>query len=196
MCRALYWDESVKELRACFKSITVTQGNGSCYRSAEICHPGKRSHGKCWAPSPCKPCKTTLTAAETKPALKLWLHHSVPSPGSRAEVGWWVQEKQELHLAMSTQAHKTAAPCDGFTCSGSLQIWGLGFGTLPRFCWCLWVLQVDVYLLFPGQLKITWICQIWLICAGCGRPEVIPDLPHLLLHWGEKISQLSWKVNT
>lgn len=40
------------------------------------------------------------------------------------------------------------APHDGFTCSGSLQIWGLA----P----CLdsagvWVLQVDVFLLFPGQ---------------------------------------------
>lgn len=126
MCTALYWDESVKELRACFKSITVTQGKGSCYRSAEICHPGKRIRGKCWAESPCKPCKTTLTAAETKPALKLWLHHSVPSPGSHGGAGWRVQEQQELHLAMSPQAHKTAAPHDGFTCSGSLQIWGLG----------------------------------------------------------------------
>lgn len=26
---------------------------------------------------------------------------------------------------MSAQAHKTPAPCDGFTCSGYLQIWDL-----------------------------------------------------------------------
>lgn len=41
---------------------------------------------------------------------------------------------------MSAQAHKIPAPCDGFTCSGYLQIWDLE----P----CLD--SAGVYLLFPG----------------------------------------------
>lgn len=93
---------------------------------------------------------------------------------------WWVQGQQEMHSAVSAKAHKTPPPCDDFTCSGSLQIWALGpcldsAGVYGCYRW-----MSSYYSL--GNDKQLGFCQIWQICASCGRSEAIPDLSHLFLH--------------
>lgn len=62
----------------------------------------------------------------------------------------------------------------------------LGPGTLPRLCWYLWVLQVDVYLLFPGQWHIAWLlpgladpCWLWQIRSDS---RLITSVPSSVCH--------------
>lgn len=112
-----------------------------------------------------------------------------------------------LHLAVSPRVHKPLVSRDGGagrkeqqqwlfptgpfvsvpwadTCSGSLWIWdlwpcpGSGGVCVGGGRCCRWVSTYKSL----GDDKKLGFCQVWLIHAGCGRSEVIPDLPPLFLH--------------
>lgn len=81
----------------------------------------------------------------------------------------------------------------------------LGPWTLRGLCWCLWVLQVDVCSLFPGQLQITWLlpglaapCWLWQVRNDS---KLATSVPSSVCHCSllRRVKSHSWaesKVNT
>lgn len=184
MCAALYWDESVKRAQSLFQKHHCHLGQRQLLQICRDLSPWEEKPWEVLGRDTLHGLQdNSVSAAETKPALKPWLHHSVPSLSSHGEVGWWVQGQQELCLAMSTQAHKT---CSSWWFCLQWFPSDLGPGTLPRLCWYLGVLQVDVYLLFPGQWHIAWLlpgladpCWLWQIRSDS---RLITSVPSSVCH--------------